>query len=54
MTTSTRAARWASRKFLLVTRLEDWWCHKLKLPGHDRLCDRYEYWLTGEDEDYVA
>ncbi len=36
--------------FKLVITLEDWWCHRLKLPGARRFCDRYDAWVLRSGE----
>lgn len=25
--------------------IENWYCHRLELPGHHRVCDAFEQWV---------
>lgn len=33
---------------------DKWWTHKLKLPGKDWVCNTFDAWVTGTEDDWKA
>lgn len=39
-------------KMQLFMTVDKWYCHKLRLPGWKHVCNAFDSWVMGDEEDW--